>query len=132
MDDSVFNTILLIRTKILPPYTYDEDEDERDISEYIEYFKENIDMSISATTKYIDAISCFGNNKIDLNLKQILESRKLFIKFLPFAYDELESEDEGFGIEYMRKIYENDSVIKTLEQDLKEYFNALLSIKDNG
>lgn len=131
MDDSAFNTIILIRTKILPPYTYDEDEDERDITEYIEYFKENIDMSISTTAKYIDAISCFKNNKIDLNFKQILKIRKLFIKFLPFACDELEAEDEEFGIEFMRKIFENDSVIITLEQDLKEYFNALLKIKDN-
>lgn len=128
MNDSVFNTILLIRTKILPPYTYDEDEDERDISEYIEYFKENVDMCISVTTKYIDAISCFRNCKIDINFKQIIESRKLFIKFLPFAYDELESEEDEFGIEYMLKIFENDAGMKSLEQDLKEYLNALLNI----
>lgn len=131
MDNSVFNMILLIRTKILPPYTYDEDENEHDISEYIEYFNENIDMSISATIKYADAISCFRSNKSDLNFKQILVARKLFIKFFPFAYDELEAEDEGFGVEYMRKIYENDDGMKALEQDLKEYLNALLKIKDN-
>lgn len=123
--------ILLIRTNILPPYTYDEDENEHYISEYIEYFKENIDMSISATTKYADAISCFRANKSDLNFKQILVTRKLFIKFFPFAYDELEAEDEGFGVEYMRKIYENDAEMKVLEQHLKEYLNALLNIKDN-
>lgn len=132
MDESVFNTILLLRTKVLPPYTYDEDESERDISEYVEYFKESIDMSILATTKYTDAISCFKNYKNDLNFKQIIETRKLFIKFLPFAYDELESEDENFGIEYMRKIFENDISMNGLEQDLKEYLDALLDIKGNS
>ena len=129
MNVDAINTILLIRTNIIPPYTYDDDECERDISDYIEYYKENIDMSIPATINYIDAILRFRSNSNEENIKQIFEARKLFVKFFPFAYDELESESEGFGVEYMRKIFENDKEVEVLVQDLKEYLNALLKIK---
>src|SRR3989339_1720886 len=58
MNDSDFNKVLLLRIRILPPYTYDEDEDERDISEYLAFYKQNLDMSIDSAKKYIEAISC--------------------------------------------------------------------------
>ncbi len=130
MNDNDFNTIILIRINVMPPYTYDEDECERDISEYIEYFNININMSILATTEYINAISNFRNDKIESNFKNVLESRKLFIKFLPFAYDEIESEDEEFGVEYMRKIFLNDAEMEILQQNLEEYLGSLHNIKE--
>jgi len=131
MNDSDFNKVLLLRIRILPPYTYDEDEDERDISEYLAFYKQNLDMSIDSAKKYIEAISCFRDEKLDLKFEKVLEARKAFIKLFPFAYDELESEEVGFGTVYMRKIYENDTETKMLERDLEEYVGALLNIKSN-
>lgn len=88
MDD--INTIQVMRINILPPYTYDEDEGEYDSDEYIKYYKYNVDMSIESTIKYLEALSSFENEKTDMNFTQVLENRRFFIKYFPYAYDELE------------------------------------------
>lgn len=126
------NLIQSIRINILPPYTYDEDEGEQDDDEYIGFYKENIDLSISSTMTYMEALLSFKTEKTDSNFTSVLEGRKKFIKYFPYAYDELDYEkDSDAGVDYMRRIYENDFEIATLEKNLRKYLSALETIRNN-
>lgn len=128
MNPDPIDALMLVRINVLPPYCYDDDENERDPEEYECFLKPRIFHCLSAIGAYIEAWLAFvadpcGERVFD----RLLHERSGFIGTIPFAYDELEQEapDVGSYIEHMKGIYLEEARKGVLTNDLKRYEGAL-------
>jgi hypothetical protein len=131
--DSI-DQIMLIRLNILPPYTYDDDEGERDKDEYIEFYQNKGEDCLESIEEYIAALNNFSDHReSDDAFSRLLDARAKFIKHFPFAYDELKNEEtssiDGFFVQ-MKNIYNEDLNSDFLINKLCEYRDAVSSIEN--
>jgi len=112
-----------IRLAVLPPYCGDEDEGERSEADYVTFFNERADGSISATEKYRESIAALDDLPSKEAVEQLLAGRRAFINAFPFCTDELAGEPversqplENYIISLYRSSQESrDSLISDLE-----------------
>jgi len=131
--DSI-DQIMLIRLNILPPYTYDDDEGERDKDAYLEFYHNRVEDCLASIDEYIEALNNFSYHKeSDDAFSRILTARAKFIKNIPFVYDELQNEEtsslDGFFVQ-MKNIYNEDLNSDFLLNKLRDYRKAIYSIKN--
>jgi hypothetical protein len=131
--DSI-DKIMLIRLNILPPYTYDDDEGERDKDEYIEFYQNKGEDCLASIDEYIESLKNFSDHSESYDaFSRLLDARAKFIKNFPFVYDELENEEssglDGFFVQ-MKNIYNEDLNSDFLINKLREYRDAVSSLKN--
>ena len=89
---SVVAELQLLRLNVLPPYTADGDEDERDYTEYVSFYESNIDVAISTIEAYIGRMeSLLMNRESPAAFEDYLAARRDFIANFPFCTDEFPS-----------------------------------------
>src|SRR5690348_3922024 len=93
--NEILSQIAVLRMNLLPPYTDDADEGERDADDYAAFFSHNLDRSIEALNVYERAIANFSANPAaDESLDGLLNARALFVASFPFANDDLLNESK--------------------------------------
>lgn len=80
------------RIGLLPPYSEDGDEAEKDVSDYVEFYTTRIDMSLAATVGYLAAIESFNQSGIDSEdaVMRLMEARRRYAAAFPFCDDDVE------------------------------------------
>lgn len=126
--------ILLIRLNILPPYTYDDDEGERDSDDYLEFYHNRVEDCLASIDEYIESLNNFSDHReSDDSFSRLLGARAKFIKHIPFVYDELRNEEtsslDGFFVQ-MKNIYNEDLNSDFLINKLREYRDAVSSFEN--
>lgn len=132
--DSI-DQIMLIRLNILPPYTYDDDEGERNKDDYLEFYHNRLEDCLESIGEYIEALINFSDHRqSDDAFSRLLDARSKFIKHFPFVYDELQGEEtsslDGFFVQ-MKNIYNEDLNSDFLINKLREYRDAVSSIRNS-
>ena len=103
MRDNPIDNLMLLRMNVLPPFAYDDDEGDKDSSDYVEL--------LAATKAYLNAWNGFLDDPdCAESFEQLLRARKEFIASFPFAIDELQSStDVDSAKEQMREIYTQEA-----------------------
>jgi hypothetical protein len=81
--------LMLLRLNVLPPYTSDEDEGEKDEDDYLAFYQGGVRRSIEALSKYIRSITALGESKNrHSRVQAYLRARRELLATLPFVTDE--------------------------------------------
>lgn len=108
LDDIQFS-----RLAILPPYSYNDDEDWRDPRAYLDFYRSVGQESIAASENYLTELRLLKESgEINNNdMKSLFASRRRFLRSFPFCYDELENlPEEQFELAHrdMCKVYKKE------------------------
>ena len=131
MERSAIDHIMLARLMILPPYSYDDDEGQRDVDDYEAFFAANREDCLIATDRYLAAWHAFvAQPSSDAAFLSLLGARREFIAKFPFAYDELSDSDESSeAIRLMRGIYTEEARRDNLSVILTRFRESVDSIE---
>lgn len=78
----------LLRLNILPPYTEDLDESERDPEEYVAFFRERAKSFVSVVREYRESLHAGLEDPDDVGrVGRYLNARAEFVRGLPFCLD---------------------------------------------
>jgi len=131
--EQIIDRIQYLRWTLLPPYTYNEDEDEKTVEEYLIFYSTNINKCIESVTLYIEALREFyRDTHSETTFQEIMHIRETYIGNFPFCYDELEDEkdeEKPNFIEYMRSVYTKGASNLFLLRTCLEYRDLLQELK---
>lgn len=131
--EQAINKIMVLRLTMLPPYSYDWDEAEKDVSDYVDFYTRHILTVTPSIDSYTAALKEFRDRPSEDAFSNLVTARSVFISSFPFAQDEIEdmqSEEINPFLEYMRGIYVDEASDHLIEA-LYEYRNLcqILSAK---
>jgi hypothetical protein len=111
MRDNPIDNLMLLRMNVLPPFVYDDDEGDKDSSDYVEFLAEHRLPLLAATNAYLNAWNCFlDDTDCAESFEHLLRARKEFVASFPFAIDELQSStDVDSAKEQMYEIYTQEA-----------------------
>lgn len=121
--EDLISQLQLVRTNVLPPYTYDDDEGQRSDDEYMDFYSGCLDEAVAAVTEYIDRFHQLAQQPhSDESFAAYLTSRQRFIHTLPFCEDELPSmgeADHDSTYEALRSYFVDDRKSTFRNRDLQ-------------
>ena len=92
--EEVLTDLQLMHLIILPPYTYDDDEDSKQIEEYAEYYQVHIAEALSALEHYaICFVALLKNRNSEDAFSAFINARKRYVVTIPFCFDEIPYDD---------------------------------------
>lgn len=98
-----------MRLTLLPAYCYDDDEDKKEVAEYLAFYRRQGERSLAATGAYIDALADFRlAPDSDAAFNKLLSARRSFIGSFPFCFDELvevPAHDRESVLKSVKRIY---------------------------
>ncbi len=131
--EEIAQEIQFCRSEVLPPYCYNDDEDERDVSEYIEYYGSHVNEAIRNLESYLSALVDLSKSpKTQESIQRVLDERSRFISTFPFCYDELNdfpSDERGEACARLSATYLKDLADGILFDGLRELLVLLEELK---
>lgn len=114
------------RLAVLPPYSYNDDEDWRDSFAYLDFYRSTGQESVAASESYLAELRRLkGSGEIDdRDMKSLLAARERFLRSFPFSYDvldELPEEQLELAHGSIRKAYKDDLSGEFLLNHLPRY-----------
>ena len=133
--EDILSRLMLLRSAVLPFYTYDQDEAECDKSQYGAFYQNHLTEAIDAALAYLDC--CFvlsSEPDSDDAWAEYLLGRSRFIESLPFCFDEIPSRGRlefESCCTYVRRYFTNQGKDFDMNLKLLAEFGNLLEAYQN-
>lgn len=126
--------IIAIRLGLMPPYCYDQIDDEPDAEALLAYYRDASPRVLSAIDQYHRQLDAFAKGAgAPRAIEGLLAARREFIAMTPFASDELDSatsEQAANFRSHMFQAYQHIATTPYLRDLLIEYRRLVVQVTD--